>query len=487
MVPSLRSAVRSTWKTLSSIKTGVVLIILVVIFSAAGTVILQRPMTDADDMARAYSPAMLRLLDATGLTDVYHTRWFLSLMALVSLSIIAASVDRFPNAWRYFARPYKSPDDGFRRVLPVQAHIAITEEEQGLTAAERAFRKMRLKSERIVCPDRFSLFAERNRISEMAVYLVHASLILIFFGTIVDGLYGWRGFLMLTPGTAGNQVEIRNGSSRSLPFSIRCDGAGEETYTDGTPKRWWSKLAVVDGDREVSSKEIVVNDPLVYEGVRFYQASYGGTGKLDRLLLNAIPKNGTVKAQQISLGPNQIVSLDADTKVQVAEFIPDYVVQDGHVYARSHEVVNPAVHLIVTSAKSEKAVNFWLPEIPGIAENSSSRYTFEPKDLKTGVFTGLEVSHEPGQWAVWVGVVLMAIGLTFVFYVVHVRYWVVPVADARGNLALWIGGSANRNRDAFEQTFKRFVEQIENELKPKFEEAAEQPSAVLPKITTAGR
>ncbi len=58
--------------------------------------------------------------------------------------------------------------------------------------------------------------------------------------------------------------------------------------------------------------------------------------------------------------------------------------------------------------------------MPGIAENANSPYTFDPKDLKTGLFTGLEVSHEPGQWAVWAGVVLMAVGLTFVFYVVHI-------------------------------------------------------------------
>ena len=488
MALSLHPAIRNTWKTLSSIKTGVVLIILVVIFSIAGTIILQRPLTDPDEMARAYSPAMLRFLDATGLTDVYHAHWFVSLMLLVSLSIIAASVQRFPNAWRYFARPYKSPDEGFRRVFPIQAHIAIADEEQGLGAAERAFRHMHLKSERIVRPDRFSLFAERNRISEMAVYIVHASLLLFFLGYfIVDAFYGWRGFLMLSPGMASNQVEMKNGESRSLPFSIRCDGTGEETYTDGTPKRWWSKLAVVDNGQEVSRKEIVVNDPMVYHGVRFYQASFGRTGKLDRLLLNAVPRSGAGQAQEISLGQNQIVSLDADTKVQVAEFIPDFVVQDGHVYARSNDVVNPAVHLIVTSEKTDRVVNFWLPEIPGVAENASSPYNFEPKELKTGVFTGLEVSHEPGQWAVWAGVILMAIGLTFVFYVVHVRFWVVPVQDASGNLALWIGGSANRNRDAFEQTFKRFVEQVEKELKPKFEEAAEKPAASLPKTTTAGR
>jgi cytochrome c biogenesis protein len=466
MAPSLRSAWRNIWQTLSSIKTGVVLIILVVIFSAAGTVILQRPMTDPDDVQRAYSPAMLRFLDVTGLTDVFHTRWFIGLMILVSCSIIAASVQRFPNAWRFFARPYKSPDESFRRVLPTQAQIPVADEEQALSAAERAFRHMGLKAERIVRPDSFSLFSERNRISEMAVYIVHASLLLIFFGFIVDSLYGWRGFLMLSPGTASNQIQMKDGALRTIPFSIRCDGTGEETYADGSPKRWWSKLAVVDGGREISRKEIVVNDPLVYQGLRFYQASYGRTGKLDQLLLNATSVSGATRTpQEISLSMNQTVALDADTSVQLVEFIPDFVVQDGRVYARSKDVVNPAVHMIVTSKKATTSVNVWLPEIPGVDENASSPYTFDPKDLKTGIYTGLQVSHEPGQFAVWAGVVLMALGLTFVFYVVHMRFWVVPV-HRDGRTVLWVGGTANRNRDAFELKFKNVVEQIQKELKP---------------------
>jgi cytochrome c biogenesis protein len=80
-------------------------------------------------------------------------------------------------------------------------------------------------------------------------------------------------------------------------------------------------------------------------------------------------------------------------------------------------------------------------------------------------FTGLEVSHEPGQWGVWAGVVLMGFGLFVVFYLVHSRVWVVPVRDASGNLQLWIGGSANKNKDAFEHRFNEMVEQIESELK----------------------
>jgi cytochrome c biogenesis protein len=243
---------------------------------------------------------------------------------------------------------------------------------------------------------------------------------------------------------------------------------------------------VLDNGKEVSRKEIVVNDPLVYRGVRFYQASFGRTGKLEKLLVSVTPADPKRETRDISMSMNQVIALDPDTKVQLVEFIPDYVAQDGHVYARSNDVVNPAAHLIVTSAKSEKAINVWFPEIPGVAENAASPYKFEPKDLKTELFTGLEVSHEPGQWAVWGGVILMAIGLTFVFYVIHVRIWVVPIVDAEGRTQLWVGGSANRNRDAFELTFKRFVEQIRKELQT--EGAVEEVSAApISRPSIAGR
>jgi cytochrome c biogenesis protein len=121
--------VRKTWQTIGAIKTGVILLILVVVISAAGTVILQRPATDPDEMQRAYSPQLLRFLDGVGLTDVFHAWWFVLLLSLVSLSIIAASIQRFPNSWRYYARPYKSPDPSFRNALPNHALIPIRDEE----------------------------------------------------------------------------------------------------------------------------------------------------------------------------------------------------------------------------------------------------------------------------------------------------------------------------------------------------------------------
>jgi len=467
---SHKSAARKIWETAASIKTGVVLLILVVILAAAGTVILQRPMTEPDDMQRAYSPQALRFLDATGLTDVFHAWWFLGLMALVSCCIIAASIDRFPNAWRYYSRPYKYPDASFRRALHPQKSIAIADEETGLVAAERALHSLGLKPERVVREDHFGIFAERHRFSEMAVYIVHASLLLIFFGWIVDGIYGWRGSINLNEGQTSNAIVLRDGKTRSLPFAIRCDAAGQENYKDGTPKKWWSKLAVVEGGQDVKTKEIVVNDPLLYGGVRFYQASYGFTGKVKQFTLIAAPSNGSGVQQEINLGLNDTVVLDPDTTVRFAEFFPDYAVRDGQVYKKSNEFENPAAHLIVTTKATSKAgaqsFDVWFPALDEVADNSKAPYLLQPKDLTMGHYTGLEVSHEPGQWGVWAGVVLIGVGLAFVFYVVHMRFWAVPVRDERtGQVSLWIGGSANRNRDAFEQRFTELVEAVEKGLK----------------------
>jgi cytochrome c biogenesis protein len=474
MAVDLRALGHKTWRTIASIQTGVVLLILVVILSAAGTIVLQRPATEPDEMQIAYSPHTLRILDAVGLTDVFHAWWFLGLMLLVSLCIVAASIDRFPNSWRYFSRPYRYPDESFRRALHPQKSLAIADEESGLVAAERALHSLGFKPERVVprlTPEdarenHFGIFAERHRISELAVYIVHASLLLIFFGTIVDGLWGWRGTLNLNEGQTSNIVELRDGSTRTLPFAIRCDAAGQENYQDGTPKKWWSKLAVVEAGRDVKKKEIVVNDPLLYSGVRFYQSSYGPNGKVDKLTLVAAPSNGSGEKQEIGLALNDTVALDADTTVRFAEFFPDYAVRDGQVYKKSNYLENPAAHMIVTSKSAGKDFDVWFPPLDEVADNSKAPYQLHATDLKMGHFTGLQVSHEPGQWGVWAGVVLIGIGLAFVFYVVHMRFWVVPVCDPKtGKYSLWIGGTANRNRDAFEQRFNHLVELVEEELK----------------------
>lgn len=478
-----RSTARRVWQTLSAVRTGIILLILVVIASAAGTFILQRPTTEPDQMQRAYSPQILPWLDRLSLTDVFHAWWFALLMGLLCLTIVAASIQRFPGVWRFFARPYRRADSHFRAVLPIQKQIPVRESEQALAAAHRAFQKQHLRPQHIVEDNQVSLYAERNRLSLLAVYIVHASLLLIFLGGIVDAVWGYRGFLALTQGEQASQIQLQNGTARTLPVAIRCEGAGQENYSDGTPKRWWSNLVVLKNGREVERKQIAVNDPLVYGGIRVYQSSYGASGQLDRVILTATPAQGSGTAQDISLGLDNKAELDEQTSVRVVRFIPDFVVRDNQIYARSNQPDNPALQLEVRTKKAKEPALIWIfPQYPDVNHDSKSPYSFKFRDLRMGYFTGLQVSHEPGQWLVWAGCIVMVLGLATAFYLVHMRFWAMVVRDERGRPALWIGGSANKNRPAFELRFQRLLDEVQTELKKESQACASEREASLASV-----
>src|SRR5271167_1523685 len=463
MAASVISIPKRIHKTLANLRTGIVLLILVVIASAVGTFILQRPATEADKLARAYSPGTLLWLDRLGLTDVFHAWWFMTLLTLVSLSIVLVSIDRFPNAWRFYARPYRKTDSHFRSALPNKVELPIRNAEDGLNAAERALKKLHWPAERVAYKNEPSLYSERHRFSVMAVYVIHASLLLIFCGGIIDGIFGYSGFMALQRGQQVNQIELRNGAKTTLPFSIKCDSAGQENYADGSPKKWWSKLAVIQDGKEVQTKEIVVNDPLVHHGLRFYQASFGMTGNLDGLKLLATPEKST--GREITLRMNESVDLDANTTVTLAEYIPDFFIRDDQVFKRSDNPENPAFRLQVKSKASSDDAKLWLfPAYGENAQGQKANYSFAFRGMQMGYFTGLEVSHEPGQWLVWAGCLLMGAGLFVAFYMVHMRLWIVAVPNAKGKLVLWVGGQANKNRDRFEQKFNEVVGAIRSEL-----------------------
>jgi len=463
MVVDILSIPKRFFRTLSNLRTGIVLLLLVVIAAAMGTFILQRPATDSQKLQSAYSPQTLQWLDRLSLTDVFHAWWFLTLLGLLSLSIVLVSIDRFPNAWRFYARPYRKTDSHFRSALPTKVELPIRNASDGINAAERALKKLRWPVERIADGNQNSLYSERHRFSVMAVYVIHASLLLIFAGGIIDGLFGYSGYLMLQRGQTANVIELRTGAKKVLPFSIKCYEAGQENYADGSPKKWWSKLAVVQDGKEVKTKEIVVNDPLVHRGLRFYQASYGPTGNVEGVKVIATPKGGTPR--EITLQMNKPVELDKNTTVTLAEFIPDFFIRDNQVFKRSDDVVNPAFRLQIKQAGIDHAATQWIfPAYNPVSQGQDAGYQFEFRDMQMGYFTGLEVSHEPGQWLVWAGCILMGVGLFVAFYMVHMRLWIVAVPNTKGKLVLWIGGQANKNKDRFEQKFGEVVNSIREEL-----------------------
>lgn len=463
MVFDIVSIPKRFFKTLSNLRTGIILLILTGISAALGTFILQRPITDPEQLQGTYSTQTLRLLDQFGLTDVFHSWWFLTLLTLVSLSIVFVSIERFPNSWRFYARPYRKTDTHFRAANQSKVELPITNAEAGLNAAERALKKLGWPVEKISDGKESSLYSERHRFSVMAVYVIHASLLLIFLGGIADGIFGYSGFMALEKGQTGNVIQTKGGGTKTLPFAVKCFGAGQENYSDGSPKKWWSKLVIVDDGKEIRSKEIVVNDPLVYHGLRFYQASFGRTGNVDGLKVTAVSEGGV--PQDVVLKMNEPFALNPTTTVTFVEFIPDFFIRDNQVFKRSDNVVNPAFRLIVKdTATGQEALQWLFPAYDATSQGQKASYHFQYVGAQMGYFTGLQVSYEPGQWLVWAGCILMGAGLFVAFYMVHMRLWVTAVRNAEGELVLWVGGQANKNKDRFEQKFDEVVEGIRAEV-----------------------
>ena len=353
---------RRLYRTLGAARTGIFLPIAVGIASAAGTVIRQRPLTSPQEMQSAYSPAVLQFLDATGLTDVYHAWWYMALLGLVAAGIVCASLQRWPAVWRFHAQPCRRPDAAFRVGLPLQRLIPLKDAAKAGAVVERVWRRHGLKPERIPQGGDVSWYAEKNRFALMAVFVVHASLLLIMAGALVDGTFGYKGYLTLVPGqTAAGWIELRDGRQRPLPFAVRCDETGQENYSGqyaALPKQWWSKLTVMENGRAVAAKQIEVNNPLVYRGVRFYQSSYGLSGVMRGARLAALLPPSIEHHQLFYLTLNQAALLNDGSQIKIVRFLPDAFAMDGGLFQRSKELNSAAMELAVT--KDGKTSNVYL-------------------------------------------------------------------------------------------------------------------------------
>jgi cytochrome c biogenesis protein len=242
------------------------------------------------------------------------------------------------------------------------------------------------------------------------------------------------------------------------------------------PKRWWSKLTVLESGREVAHKEIAVNDPLVYRGVRFYQSGYGTSGEMRTARLAVLQSRDSATPEAFKLMVNQTARLSDGASVTLVNFLSDAFPMDGDLYQRSKDLNNAAIKLEVTKDGKTQPVFLFRTEeaapgdltLTGPYDAQGNPVGGVPyrflASLDMAPFTGLQVSHEPGEWGVWTGCLLMAAGLVLSFWVLHQRYWAVATNDKEGRLVLWLGAASNKKRETFEERFQELAKEIETEL-----------------------
>ena len=446
------------WDFFCSVKLAIITLILLALTSIIGTVI-EQGMTPEEMAAKTgWSLNALKFLDKSiNAFDMYHSWWFLSLMGLFAVNLICCSIKRFPHVWKTVREPKRVVDDGhFRTLSNVEEIIIAKGTLEGVRDQVANFIKGRFAAPVISEQDgTVHLYAEKGAISRFGVYITHSSILIIFIGAMIGNVWGYKSYVNIVEGESVDHL-VPRGSNEPIPlgFSLRCDKF-EVSFYDGSqrPKEFSSDLVVLQNGQEVLKKRIEVNDPLTFNGLTFYQSSYG-------------PADETTFRFQVR---DRATGQTVDVTARQGEHVP---LPGGASFAVTNSTQNydkfgPAVQMHANTPDGRHGNPFIvLQNYPDFDVQRGGEQIFTLSGMDQRYYTGLQVAKDPGVWVVWLGCFLMVIGSCGAFFLSHRRLW-VTIRPKGDGVSVKLGGSAHRNQPAFALYFDALKKDINDALASK--------------------
>jgi cytochrome c biogenesis protein len=456
------------WSFFTSVKLTLGLLIVLAVTSIFGTVIPQQE--GAMELAERLSPGLVSLLNSLQLFDMYHSLWFRLIIGTLALNLIICSLDRFPSAWRRFQAAPKLDRSKPFADLPPHRNLSTAGKVDEVVSLTAGVLKTKYKRfEQKATQDEVVLYAEKGRFSYLGVYVVHLSVLIILIGSLVGSLFGFEAYVNIPEGGSINKVRFRKTQTeRSLPFDVRLERFTVEFYDNGVPKEYRSDLLFVDDGKTALQGSLLVNHPITFKGITFYQSSYHPiAGDKLRIKLSSDGSNPKPSALEVIRG--NIVELPGkEGHFQVVEVAEDF------------RGLGPAALISVHPHEGDKR-EFWIfqnfemirtrfpPAMlrsPSLDPSAFKPYTFALEGVEMKYATGLQVSRDPGVPLVWTGFILIMIGLFVTFFTSHRIIW-VQVAKTKRGLKIRVAGRANKNPVGLERELDHLARRIRGEVENK--------------------
>ncbi len=452
----VKSAASKVWAFFNSLKLTLFVLISLAAVSIIGTVVEQNQ--PIEKYIEAYGSAWTRIILTARFNDMYHSLWFLALLTALALNIIVCTIERFPSKWKSLLR--QRPDDFDPSIIDRFSNVKTVNIEGNSDAARektlKAFKAKGFKTSLSGASGDFRLYAWKGTIGRFGSDMTHVSLILILLGAIIGNIYGYKDF-------AGIYV----GGTITVPqadFMLRLDKFWIDYYETGQIRQYNSLLTVVEGDKEVMQKQIWVNEPLYYKGIRFYQSSYGTAWDRIEEAEIAFKKKGSqapepailVKWGELARLPNTPYS------IKLVGYTSDFIYDENTntVGSRSGDPNNPAANLEVY--RGDKLVaRPWLffkyPDSFTALPDTGDNLIFSA--YRGTLYSGISINKDPGTNVVWLGTAIMGIGFFMAFFIYHRRVW-VSIKNAGSASVVKFGGTINKNTLVFERELKDIVERL---------------------------
>ncbi len=440
------------WKFFTSVKLALFLLFTLAATSIIGTII---PQNEPLEVYEKQFPLWLyHLIIGLQLNEMYHSYWFLILMGGLTLNLIICSVDRWPKTWRLIKLPHRSPsDEGFIKSLPFnkrnKVHMDIQEVKSIIEDVLKSkFKKLIMNNKESVK----GIYAEKGRWSRLGVYIVHASMLVIFLGAIIGSIFGFKGFVNILEGESVDHVIVRTANStieKPLNFRVECKRFVIETWDSGAPKEYRSDLVFWEGKKKALEAVLRVNHPVTFKGITFYQASFGQmpSGKITLTLIDR--KTGEKHVMKVE--PRGFYRLpDGSGSFRILHFHP-HIMQMG-----------PGVHIALE--RGGEPTFFWIfQKMPSLDERRRGHYIFQLTNWERRYYTGLQVKQDPGVPLILVGFGLMIAGLYIVFFINHKQVW-VRLSPLKKGTKIELGANTNKNRLAMEGLVEKIWGEIEKKI-----------------------
>ncbi|KAB0671130.1 cytochrome c biogenesis protein ResB [Oryzomonas sagensis] len=453
MTTDQRSFLNSLWDFFCSLKLTMFLLITLAVTSIIGTIIPQG--TPPQEYLQQISPAKFKLYQALGFFDMYHSWWFILLLYLLTVNLVACSIKRLPHIWKTITQPVTVLGSGLEKTLPNVVSFKAGGEPEALQAKVTAFLKAEF-AEPVATEDDGArhLFAQKTPWCRLSVYFVHLSVIVIFIGTMIGSLFGYKGFVNIMEGESVAKAITRSEKEIDLGFSVLCEKFSVAFYDSGAPKEFKSILTVLENGKPVPGYEhvpVIVNEPLTYKGITFYQSSYGNAGEY-RFLVTDLDGNNAVPVTVPATGS---ATLPDGSSMHVLETTPD-------IAPYSPGLSGPAANIEIHApgGASERVVVYANhPELNvAHAKEHGKGPVIHFKGEEKRMYTGLQVAKDPGVWIVWLGCLLMVVGIFAAFFLSHRRIW---VRIQHGTVTM--GGNASKNQAAFQLFFDGLADKLKTE------------------------
>ncbi len=455
---------------LSSVRLGIVLLILLGLACFLGMVIMQQNVDGFDLYFADLTPAQRLVYGTLGFFDIYHVWYFNALLAVLSLNIILASIDRFPKSWRVVSKPNLTVPIRWIRDQKASREIVLDGKQDEILAkiksayAAAGWRKTKINEKN----GRTFVFAETGRWNRLGAYPVHVGLLTIFLGGFLTSQLGHTGQMPLSPGQSSNQIselafelDQMKQINKIVPFEIYCTDIQqklikkEDSISASNTIDWLTMIQIRD---ETGTHDAVVqmNRPFDYRGYRFFQSSFVSVGRARNITVRL--KDETGKTQDVTIKRDGSVNLDNGTNIKFANFRGSFSVGQENPNEDTSNYPNPAAVLQVTASgettQTAYAFGPQMMDIP-IAGKPIGGYTYQLIDFeKVSEQHILSVQRDPGATVVYAGFGILCLALFAVFFFSHRRVWTAVEALGQEKFRLTLGGNTNRNQAGFEEKLK---------------------------------